>query len=94
MPTNEEIRNRIEQLADVPLACEQPWYEPTDWEWAYYKQLEGAKVLSVGFNQDGFPILVFKVGTKIHVTEISQDPEGNGAGFLFGLDNPSDTGGE
>ena len=103
MPTNEEIRRRIDQhhASGVPLPCEQPWHEPTDWDWSYYNQLKGATVLSVGFEQDGSPVLVFRIpdasyrkGSKIRVTQISQDPEGNGAGFLFGLDNPNDTGGE
>lgn len=62
----------------------------------YYGQLVGAKILSFeGMNTeddygDGFP--EFKVllpNRTIALISISQDPEGNGGGFIFGLENPN-----
>ena len=63
----------------------------------YYASLEGATILKfVGmkldeFNPygDGFPafLVKFESGEK-GVIEISQDPEGNGGGFIFGLKVP------
>ena len=61
-----------------------------DWEQTYgryYRPLVGCLVTGVGVNEDGFPFLVVAPnggsGDKAHTIEISQDPEGNGAGFLF-----------
>ena len=59
----------------------------------YYGSLVGAKIISFdGMNTDGdlgdgFPTftVLFADGTKDKI-EISQDPEGNGGGFIFGLE--------
>lgn len=55
----------------------------------YYGQLEGATIHSyVGMN-DGFPTFDVKLKNgQIVRLEVSQDPEGNGGGFLFGLLSP------
>jgi hypothetical protein len=40
-------------------------------------------------SEDGlFPIIVFKKGKETFECDISQDEEGNGPGFLFGLPFP------
>ena len=61
----------------------------------YYGSLVGAKIISFeGMNTeddlgDGFP--EFKVrfaNGEIGLISISQDPEGNGGGFIFGLEVP------
>ena len=51
----------------------------------YYKQLEGWTVKKfLGNDKDGFPQFVFKKpNEKDLLIEVSQDPEGNGGGFLF-----------
>ena len=51
----------------------------------YYKQLEGWTVKKfLGEDKDGFPQFVFKrLNEKDLLIEVSQDPEGNGGGFLF-----------
>jgi hypothetical protein len=58
----------------------------------YYGSLEGATILKfLGMSEadygDGFPkfLVQLKNGEKIEI-EISQDPEGNGGGFIFGLE--------
>ena len=58
--------------------------------WKYYKQLEGWKVKKfLGEDQDGFPQFLFsKPNKKDLLVEVSQDPEGNGRGFLFISENP------
>ena len=48
----------------------------------YYKALEGKKIVKTGITKDGFPFFSLDDGTTI---EVSQDEEGNGPGFLFGL---------
>lgn len=55
----------------------------------YYSQLEGATIhYYVGMN-DGFPTFDVKLGNgQIVRLEVSADPEGNGGGFLFGLNTP------
>lgn len=63
----------------------------------YYSDLEGATILKfIGMNTeddmgDGFPefSVKFKNG-EVGTISISQDPEGNGGGFIFGLALPSD----
>lgn len=58
----------------------------------YYGDLVGAKIISFDGMQDdemggdGFPsfTVLFKNGEKAAI-QISQDPEGNGGGFIFGL---------
>ena len=61
----------------------------------YYRSLEGATIVKFdGMAEsdfgDGFPrfTVKFKDGT-IGPIEISQDPEGNGGGFIFGLEKPN-----
>lgn len=51
----------------------------------YYRQLIGKKVTGIGCTADGFWFFVLDSGERI---EISQDEEGNGPGFLFGLPIP------
>jgi hypothetical protein len=60
----------------------------------YYKQLEGAKItrfygiVGDGYG-DGFPTFEIELpNCQIIKIEISQDPEGNGGGFIFGLNQP------
>ncbi len=61
----------------------------------YYGSLVGAKIVSFdGMNTDddlgeGFPTftVLFADGTTDKI-EISKDPEGNGGGFIFGLNMP------
>ena len=55
------------------------------WE-EYYGSFVGAKILSFDGMKDGFPpfSVLFK-DTTIFPIQISQDPEGNGGGFIFGL---------
>ena len=65
---------------------------------SYYGDLVGAKILSFNGIQDegeegygdGFPTftVLFKSG-EIGQIQISQDPEGNGGGFIFGLSAPN-----
>lgn len=61
----------------------------------YYKDLEGATILKfVGMNidedfGDGFPTYQVKFASgEVGEISISQDPEGNGGGFIFGLAQP------
>ncbi len=55
----------------------------------YYGQLRGGKITHFEMSKDGFP--TFKVNHPVHgllTVEVSCDPEGNDAGFLFiGDDN-------
>jgi hypothetical protein len=56
----------------------------------YYKQLEGAKIVRFYGMSDGeFPSFEVELpNCQIIKIEISQDPEGNGGGFVFGLNHP------
>ena len=56
----------------------------------YYKQLEGAKIVRYYGMEDGeFPSFEVELpNCQIIKIEISRDPEGNGGGFIFGLDFP------
>lgn len=62
----------------------------------YYGSFVGATIVSFdGMNTeddlgDGFPTFTvkFKDGS-VGTVEVSQDPEGNGGGFLFGLSTPN-----
>jgi hypothetical protein len=61
----------------------------------YYKDLEGATILKfMGMNidddsGDGFPTYQVKFASgEVGEIAISQDPEGNGGGFIFGLAYP------
>lgn len=63
----------------------------------YYGSLVGAKILSFdGMNSDeddygdGFPEFHVRLASgEITIISVSQDPEGNGGGFLFGLPMPA-----
>jgi len=66
----------------------------TEWNKAYYGQLVGAKIVSLTIAVDEemgefWPTfeVVLRDGTKRSI-ELSMDEEGNGPGFLFGLDAP------
>ncbi len=65
------------------------------WMADYYGQLEGAtiKTFSIGVDEemnDDYPTftVILKDGTEVQI-EISQDEEGNGPGFIFGLPLPN-----
>jgi hypothetical protein len=57
----------------------------------YYSQLIGGKItgfhLTLG-EGELWPTFTVKVGKKTYTIELSQDEEGNGPGFLFGLPTP------
>lgn len=55
----------------------------------YYSQLEGATIhYYVGMNEE-FPTFDVTLSNgKIVRLEVSRDPEGNGGGFIFGLNQP------
>lgn len=61
----------------------------------YYGQLVGATIVSAGVvAEDDFgsvnfwPTIAVKLANGMDIVlEVSQDPEGNGPGFLFGLPN-------
>lgn len=62
------------------------------WNAGYYSALEGATILKfVGTVEDefggrGFPQFLIRMANgEITTIEISQDEEGNGGGFIFGL---------
>jgi hypothetical protein len=57
------------------------------WNTGYYKQLEGATILRFkGTDSDGFPMFLARLANGKHVELVlSQDEEGNGGGFMFGL---------
>ena len=62
----------------------------------YYAQLEGAKIIRFNgwtknsFGGSDFPSfdIVLQDGTSATI-DISQDEEGNGGGYIFGLDLPN-----
>ena len=63
---------------------------------SYYGSLEGATILKfIGMTEDEFggrPFPVFQVrfaNGEVGQIEISQDEEGNGGGFIFGLNLPN-----
>jgi hypothetical protein len=64
---------------------------------AYYRSLIGATVVHVelkesedGWSREPWPVItVMKQGQKFEL-EVSQDYEGNGPGFLFGLPVPEE----
>ena len=54
----------------------------------HYKQLEGFTIkkflgMSEEEHGDGFPQFIIGNGREDVMIEVSQDPEGNGGGFLF-----------
>jgi hypothetical protein len=61
----------------------------TTWLEKYLKGAEGRTIKKTEVNEEGFPRLILDNG---FVLEISQDEEGNGPGFIFGLPDPSDRG--
>jgi hypothetical protein len=66
------------------------------WTEKYLKPLEGLKVVKTGQSPDGFPKIVFEGKSKMtgkkerFECEVSQDGEGNGPGFIFGLPRPTE----
>ena len=67
------------------------------WHERYYEQLLGAKVIQVHVHKDesddehysGWPTFLVEMPDGNHMTlEVSQDEEGNGPGFIFGLPTP------
>lgn len=67
----------------------------------YYGSLNGARILKFdgmdvdaeddeyGVGGDGFPTFTVQLlNGKVIQIQISQDPEGNGGGFIFGLKAP------
>ena len=61
----------------------------------YYGSLKGATIVSFdGMTEneewgDGFPTFTIRFANgEVGQIEISQDPEGNGGGFIFGLPTP------
>ena len=64
----------------------------TNWLKHYYSGAIGFKIVGATISPDGFPQLVCQKGRgkdrEEIVIEVSQDEEGNGAGFLFGLPIP------
>jgi len=61
----------------------------------YYSQLVGGSINGFILTQDEegnqWPTFTIAVGDKTYTIEVSQDPEGNGPGFLF-LDDGQDEG--
>jgi hypothetical protein len=62
------------------------------WDLGYYKQLEGATIVRFkgtdpdDFGGRGFPIFVARLANgELVELVLSQDEEGNGGGFMFGL---------
>ena len=57
----------------------------------YYKQLEGAKIVRFyGMSEGEFPTFEVELDNcQIVKIEVSRDPEGNGGGFIFGLNHPN-----
>jgi hypothetical protein len=62
------------------------------WNQGYYSALNGAKIINfVGTDEDefggtGFPKFLAQLSNgEIVELVLSQDPEGNGGGFMFGL---------
>ena len=70
---------------------EQRKRQEIDFYTRYYTQLVGAKITGFSLVQDEYddhvlwPTFTAKKGKDIFTLEVSQDPEGNGEGFLFGL---------
>ena len=66
---------------------------PPQWLRRYLAPLAGGRIVSVGVTEEGFPQLIVEKkprGKPVerYVLEVSQDMEGNGPGFIFGLPNP------
>ena len=67
--------------------------EEEQWLFDYYQSAVGLTIQGAYLDEDGFPTLVCTKGkgkTRETVTlQVSCDEEGNRAGFLFGLINPT-----
>lgn len=62
------------------------------WTKRYMAALVGGTIEKTGVTPDGFPFFVVREKTGKRLTiEVSQDEEGNGPGFLFGLPSPVQT---
>jgi hypothetical protein len=79
--TNSQARALVERRAQ-------------EWHKRYYSQLNGATLAFVCMTEDewgnpDFPTFLAKLpdGRTIQL-EVSRDPEGNGGGFIFGMDFP------
>jgi len=67
-----------------------------EWLNKYYKSLEGCVIEKVeivseddfGYPEDWPTLTCRRPDGEQFVVEVSKDPEGNGAGFLFGLEQP------
>ena len=63
------------------------------WLQKYYGSIKGATVTKVSFHEDEtgiWPVLHFNHPDRGSLrVEVSRDPEGNGPGFLFGLEAPT-----
>ena len=59
--------------------------DQTKWLTKYYQGLVGKTIVAAAINEEGFPFFILSDGTRV---EVSQDEEGNGPGFLFGLSVP------
>ena len=70
---------------------EQRKRQEIDFYTRYYTQLVGATITGFELVQDEYdehimwPTFTAKKGKNTFTLEVSQDPEGNGEGFLFGL---------
>lgn len=70
--------------------------EHAKWITEYYGALLGGTITKVGSRRqagdnEAFPFFeVTKPNGEVYEVEVSQDEEGNGPGFLFGLPNPND----
>lgn len=54
----------------------------------YYQQLQGHTIVTAGVrDEEGQLWPYFELDNGVTI-EVSQDPEGNGPGFLFGLARP------
>lgn len=63
--------------------------EPGSFIQRYMKALVGCTIIATGATIDGFPFFVASDEHGVeYKCEVSQDEEGNGPGFLFGLPMP------
>ena len=67
--------------------------ENRSWMRKYMAALVGGRITQAGVTKDGWPyfnvsVRVPGMGEVSFKVEVSQDPEGNGPGFLFGLPDP------
>ena len=64
--------------------------EQKKWIKKYLTPLVGGTITRVGCNSEEYPTITVKVPGEMepYLLEISQDEEGNGPGFVFGLPMP------